>query len=1255
MSRIWDFLTNRTVLGIIGLIAASAFILLSAKTLQLALFWAVVLVIVIVLTWVTVWWLRRRRAREAALGMDSIMQMEADRGVAQASPAKKAETEAVRKRLNDAVATLKKSKLGEASGAGALYELPWYVVIGNPAAGKSSAIVNSGLRFPFAEKGEVVIQGIGGTRNCDWFFTTEGILLDTAGRYAVHEEDRGEWLGFLSLLKKYRPKAPVNGILIVASVPELTRNRPEFVINLAKQIRERLQEITSQLEIFAPVYLMFTKVDLIEGFVEFFGDSDVSERGKVWGATLPYDEEGKSEPVAAFDEHFDKLFDGLKEASISQMALYRGNALGPGVLTFPVEFAGLRPALRAFVATLFEDNPFQFRPIFRGFYFSSALQEGQAASVSSDQIAERFGLKPPGKTRTTAPSLGGFFLRDLFSKVIFADRNLVRQFMGRTKRRLRLAAFACCVAVMGLALGGMTWSYIGNQKLIDNVQADLDKAVKLQEGRIDLASRMEALEILQDRIAQLGQYRDDTPLALAFGLFRGEQIEQALRREYFAGIQEIMLKPVAASLEGLLTETNRRASELKPAGSIPLVAAPGQEVPNAEGRVATPDLASGGYRIASPVDVQDAYNALKTYLMLADHEHTEVGHLNDQLTRHWRAWLEANRGAMSREKMIRSAERLMSFFLSQADDPRFPTIETKLLLADKARENLRRVTHGMPARERVYTEIKARASTRFPPMTVARIVGDDGKDLISGSHAISGTFTHEAWQQYVEPAIKEVANKELQSNDWVLKTVSHDDLSLEGSPEQIQKTLVAAYKNEYVHEWQKFMQGIAVNEFNGFDDAVKRINLLGDPARSPLNKVMQTAYAQTAWDNPILSSQQLESVQRGFVAWFRQTILRQAPAQVNININASALKPDQPMGPIGKEFSGLGAIMMARGTNGASLYQGYLEALAKTKGRFNQIKTAGDPGPACRQLVQQTLDGSGSELADALKYVDEQMLSGIPDGTRQTLRPLLVRPLMMAYSVILRPTEAELNRTWSAQAYEPFTRTLAAKYPFTPTAGVEATAAEIAQTFGPDGAIAKYAQNTMGSLIVRRGDTLTARTWADMGIQLEPDFANQFSRYVAPPTGAANQAGAGNGEGQTVFQIRPLPAAGLSEYTIDIDGQTLRYRMGSGEWTNFVWPSTKGSPGAKISAVTYDGRPVEIVDHPGRFGLEKMIASAGRDKLPDGSFRLLWSNGNQKVPVELRVVSSPQAASSTQDSGTTSPARQSLLGVKLPPTVVGGV
>ena len=46
------------------------------------------------------------------------------------------DTEALRQRMREAVKTIKTSKLCQTSGAEALYELPWYMTIGNPAAGK---------------------------------------------------------------------------------------------------------------------------------------------------------------------------------------------------------------------------------------------------------------------------------------------------------------------------------------------------------------------------------------------------------------------------------------------------------------------------------------------------------------------------------------------------------------------------------------------------------------------------------------------------------------------------------------------------------------------------------------------------------------------------------------------------------------------------------------------------------------------------------------------------------------------------------------------------------------------------------------------------------------------------------------------------------------------------------------------------------------------------------------------------------------
>ena len=268
MNRLWTFLMDVRVLSVLGLAALAAFLFLGADTLQIALVYAGLAVALLLLIWLGVWVVRKLAARRAAGRIEAAMnEPGAD---ARSSNTANADVDALRARLREAVKTIKGSRLGQTTGGAALYELPWYVIIGNPSAGKSTAVVKSGLKFPFADKAGNVVQGVGGTRNCDWFFTSEGILLDTAGRYSVHEEDRKEWLGFLALLKKHRPKAPVNGILIAASVAELLQARPEAAIQLAKNLRQRVQELTENLEVMAPVYLVFTKADLISGFTEFF-------------------------------------------------------------------------------------------------------------------------------------------------------------------------------------------------------------------------------------------------------------------------------------------------------------------------------------------------------------------------------------------------------------------------------------------------------------------------------------------------------------------------------------------------------------------------------------------------------------------------------------------------------------------------------------------------------------------------------------------------------------------------------------------------------------------------------------------------------------------------------------------------------------------------------------------------------------------------------------------------------------------------
>ncbi len=1279
------FLFDLRVLSVIGLIALATFLFLGADYLRVGAQWVVAALCLIFLGFGLVWLVKKVLAIRAAKRLERGIDAAAEEAEKSAQNRDKAAVAALRTRMDSAVKTIKTSKLGQMAGKAALYELPWYMVIGNPAAGKSTAIAKSGLNFPFADQNGAAVHGIGGTRNCDWFFTSDGILLDTAGRYSVHDEDRTEWLGFLRLLKRSRPMAPINGILIAVSVAELSSATPDMAIKLAKNLRQRVQELAENLEVFAPVYLVFTKMDLVSGFVEFFADRDASEREKVWGATLPYKTEGNEDAVAQFDRHFDELREGLKELTLARMSLQRGQALPTGVLSFPLEFNAMKPTLRAFVATLFEDNPFQFKPVFRGFYFTSSVQDGDAQSPASAEVARQFGLQAKAASGSaTVMSESGYFLRDLFAKVVFADRNLVKQYASRNKQKLRAGIFVSSVLVLGMALAGWAWSYLGNRQLMHSVEADMRKAVSLQADKIDLASRLEALEVLQQRIEELSALRQNRPLGLSLGLYQGETIERKLREEYFAGVRQVMLQPVAQAVEGYLAEVNQNAASLSTLTKAPISGAAPIAPTGASAPAAAPVSAGtvrSRYADISTTSSEEAYNALKTYLMLAERERMESAHLTDQLTRFWRVWLEEQRGSMPRDAMVRSAERLMAFSMANLLDPSYPLLENNLGLVDQTRENLRKVMRGMPARERVYADIKARAATRFAPMTVARMLTEAGQPpdpqvtpSVAGSYAISGTFTRQAWDEYVEKAIKEASNSELQRVDWVLNVRSKDDLSLEGSTEQIRAALTEMYKNEYVTEWKKFTQGVAVAEFKDFKDAVFHLNRLGDGNASPLKIVLEGLFDQTAWDNPSIVNERLGKAQKGVADWFKQSILRMSPSRVDVSVNVTGEKTI-PMGPIGREFAGLPHLMISPDSNPTYISL-YMKELASVRSRYNDIANQGDVGPGADKLMSATLEAGSSELHSMLKFIDENMLRKLTPAQRNTLRPLMVRPLMEAYRVVIEPAEREVNRRWTAEVYEPFQRKLANKYPFDTNSRIEAPAAEIETVFGPNGSIALFGNNALGKLVVRRGNDFESRTWAGYGIGLTPEFVSGYPKWVLPLDGAAaaNSGGGGGAAGgggggaaasQSVLQILPQGAPGLTEYTITIDGQTLRYRNTAATWTNFVWPNPTGVAGVKITGVTLDGKQVEFLNEPGNAGFERMLTSAKRKRLPSGDTELVWTSGNLNLPVHLKVVRTAGAtepppsggggggsAAAPQQPGSPVPI-SSLRGVKLPQVVVG--
>jgi len=607
------FLKSRTLLIAIGLVilalvvwfAGPYFAFAEVAPLESAVARLLVIVALVAAYAVLVQLKQAKGARASKQLADEVSKQ--DGGGAGAS----ADAAQLRKHFDEAIDALKKSK--QKQGAANLYELPWYIIIGPPGSGKTTVLVNSGLNFPLAQKfGKEALRGVGGTRNCDWWFTDEAILLDTAGRYTTQDSnakaDAAGWSAFLQLLRRYRRRQPINGVIVAISASDLLtlneRDREQHVV----AIRERLDELGRNLAIDVPVYFLVTKCDLIAGFSEFFDELGQDARAQVWGVTFPIDATESGRAAPQFAPEFDLLLERLQQRVLSRMEGERDARRRVGILAFPQQLAQLKPLLDDLLKRVFTASGFDHQVLLRGVYLTSGTQEGTPVDRMLSAIARSFGLT----SAVAAPPSGrgkAYFIERLLKNVVFQESGLagVNRRVQLQKLVLQSGAYVACVAVLVLGVLGLVVSYNANAGYVDEVGAaakDLEATRLAGTAGLPVDAFIPRLDLLRDIVATAEKHAGDVPLRMRLGLYRGNSLGEAARDAYVRELNGT-LPPVLAA---------RFAQQL-------------------EANAAAPDR---------------LYEYLKGYLMLKDAQHRDPVHLRFLSGIEWQQMYPADQAVSQR-------------------------------------------------------------------------------------------------------------------------------------------------------------------------------------------------------------------------------------------------------------------------------------------------------------------------------------------------------------------------------------------------------------------------------------------------------------------------------------------------------------------------------------------------------------------------------------------------------------------------------
>lgn len=730
--------------------------------------------------------LGRRHKGRAAADLETSMIMEADHSIASAEASQKRAREDARRELVAAIEVLKNSGLAEGRGGkAALYVLPWYVILGAGYSGKSSLVAQSGLQSPGKGPGE--LRGIGASANCEWWFTNHAVLLEADRRFASAagaKAAESDWDTYLASLGKQRPSTSLNGVVLTVSAADLMQGSAAELEEQARLLRKRLDAMGNQLKLVFPVYLMVTKMDLVEGFNDYFCGLEGAGADQILGATVHATQLRATNPEKTVAAEFELLYQNLCRRRQMRLVQDEHATRREGTFLFPLQFRSLGNSLQRFVQVLCEPNAYGRNPLLRGFYFSSAGGEGEACDQVLHEMNRVLGLPAPSASVSNA--VRPLFLHGFFRKVLVPDRDIARPTRGAARRTLlmRRVAQVAALAVMAALVVNLCVAFVLSHQMISETESCVASAANAalaadRERVPNVDEQLQKLDRLRDQLVRLDRSENWPKRLLWTGLNRSRRLNDAARAVYLDRFTRIVSRPYARELEQWLLKSGRDEARF--------------------------------------LEFYRRYQAYRMLFKPTSGDPSLVAGVLDAVLQEEAAGDHLTLGSPDRLK------RHVLFAMSHADDLERAganNLQSARQVDDFARDKISLHFNAAEYYGRIISDINQRRpdlpfSLDDVPLAHTTLAqGDAASAETSG--VIPASFTRRGWDEEVS---KELGNFDamLERDAWLLPTDVMDTKT------QLKNELLSLYESDYIQKWRGFLTGLVLKSPGSMDAAGKQL------------------------------------------------------------------------------------------------------------------------------------------------------------------------------------------------------------------------------------------------------------------------------------------------------------------------------------------------------------------------------------------------------------------------------------------------